>query len=111
MVRSLTLAGLSVKKSLEDSLLLSTTSLPSTSSLKRKRPEGDTGDGELDGDDEEGGIVGCSLFLPPAEARGALRPEHIQDAFSRMQGDWSHHRSAGMRNWRGGLVRTRVSLI
>ncbi|KAF9006718.1 transcription initiation factor IID, 18kD subunit-domain-containing protein [Cyathus striatus] len=38
-------------------------------------------------------------------------PEHIQDAFARMQGDWSHLRSAGMHNWRGGLVRTRVSLI
>ena len=114
MVRSLTLAGLSVKKSLEDSLILSTTSLPSSSSpLKRKRAEADTGDAERDGDggDDEAGFVGCSLFLPPPEARGALRPEHIQDAFARMQGDWAHHRSAGMRNWRGGLVRTRVSLI
>ena len=53
----------------------------------------------------------CSLFLPPPEARTALRPEHIQDAFARMQGDWAQRRSAGMRNWRGGLIRTTVSLI
>jgi transcription initiation protein SPT3 len=110
MVRSLTLAGLSVKKSLEDSLL--TSSVRSSAFMKRKRADDDTGDAERDADgDDEGGMVGSSLFLPPPEARGALRPEHIQDAFSRMQGDWSHHRSAGMRNWRGGLIRTRVSLI
>jgi transcription initiation protein SPT3 len=112
MVRSLTLAALSVKKSLEDSMLLSTSSLPSSSPLKRKRADGDTGDAERDEDgDDDTGVVGCSLFLPPPEARGALRPEHIQDAFARMQGDWSRRRSAGMRNWRGGLIRTRVTLI
>jgi transcription initiation protein SPT3 len=112
MVRSLTLAGLSVKKSLEDSLLLSTSPRLTNTSLKRKRADGDTGDAERDaGGDEDGGVIGCSLFLSPPEARGALRPEHIQDAFARMQGDWAHHRSAGMRNWRGGLIRTRVSLI
>ncbi|KAG1815775.1 transcription initiation factor IID, 18kD subunit-domain-containing protein [Suillus subaureus] len=61
--------------------------------------------------EEETPLPTSSLFLPPPEARTALRSEHIQDAFARMQGDWSHHRSAGMRNWRGGLVRTRVSLI
>ncbi|KAJ3715441.1 hypothetical protein C8R42DRAFT_725798 [Lentinula raphanica] len=42
------------------------------------------------------------LFLLPPEARTALRPEHIQDALARMQGDWSHQRSAGMWNWHGG---------
>jgi transcription initiation protein SPT3 len=51
------------------------------------------------------------LFVQPPEARTPLQPSHIQDAFARMQGDWSQSRSAGMRNWRGGLVRTSVSLI
>ncbi|EDR12226.1 uncharacterized protein LACBIDRAFT_246295 [Laccaria bicolor S238N-H82] len=93
MVRSLTLAGLTVKKSLEESVLRDDYTSPSQG--KRKA---------------NGGVVN-TLFLPPPEARTALRPEHIQDAFSRMQGDWAHRRSAGMHNWRGGLVRTRVSLI
>ncbi len=62
-------------------------------------------------DDPEYTLPVNSLFLPPAESRTSLQPEHIQDAFARMQGEWSHRRSAGVHNWRGGLVRTRVSLI
>lgn len=115
MVRSLTLAGLTVKKALEEAYLLDTS--PSTGSKRKapmnplldsnaKRRRADEAD---DGDDTP--LPVSSLFLAPPEARTSLRPEHIQDAFSRMQGDWSHHRSAGMTNWRGGLVRTRVSLI
>ncbi|KII94667.1 hypothetical protein PLICRDRAFT_148721 [Plicaturopsis crispa FD-325 SS-3] len=112
MVRSLTLAGLTVKKSLEESYLRDDYASPSHGkrkagvgmdlSNKRRREESP---------EAEYTLPSCSLFLPPPEARTALRPEHIQDAFSRMQGDWAHHRSAGMRNWRGGLIRTRVSLI
>jgi transcription initiation protein SPT3 len=110
MVRSLTLAGLTVKKSLEESVL------GGEVLWKRKRVSGDMGERKrgVSGEDEDDGdyaLPVSSLFLPPQEARTALRPEHIQDAFARMQGDWSHHRSAGMRNWRGGLVRTRVTLI
>ncbi|EGO02212.1 hypothetical protein SERLA73DRAFT_86475 [Serpula lacrymans var. lacrymans S7.3] len=114
MVRSLTLAGLDVKKSLEESYLREDYTSPvlgkrkvnsalDAGANKRRR------DDSPDRDDTP--LPVSSLFLPPPEARTALRPEHIQDAFSRMQGDWSHHRSAGMRNWRGGLVRTRVNLI
>ncbi|KAG8218893.1 TFIID-18kDa-domain-containing protein [Butyriboletus roseoflavus] len=122
MVRSLTLAGLDVKKSLEESYLRDDYTPSSSSPLlgKRKaasmgmdggkRARRDGGDDE-DDDAEDAPLPTSSLFLPPPEARTALRPEHIQDAFARMQGDWAHHRSAGMRNWRGGLVRTRVSLI
>ncbi|KAK0243246.1 TFIID domain-containing protein [Armillaria nabsnona] len=109
MVRSLTLAGLSVKKSLEEASLLDEYTSPvmgkrTTTSLggsaeKRRRER------------DEYTLPVNSLFLPPLEARIAIQPEHIQDAFSRMQGDWSHHRAAGMHNWRGGLVRTRVTLI
>jgi transcription initiation protein SPT3 len=118
MVRSLTLAGLTVKKSLEESVLAGGGS-PMMGKRKRgidavdsrKRGVGHGGAGDDEEDDSEYALPVCGLFLPPPEARTALRPEHIQDAFSRMQGDWSHHRSAGMTNWRGGLVRTRVSLI
>jgi transcription initiation protein SPT3 len=115
MVRSLTLAGLQVKRSLEDASLAEQGSPGGW--LKRKATS--TGDGgphkrrreDNDGDREELTLPTCALFAAPPEARTSLQPEHIQDAFARMQGDWSHHRSAGMRNWRGGLVRTRVSLI
>ena len=114
MVRSLTIAGLEVKKSLEESYLrenhaltpvlgkrkLASGAIESTNKRRRE-----------DDDDAEYTLPVCSLFLPPPEARTPLQPEHIQDAFSRMQNDWSHHRSAGMTNWRGGLIRTRVSLI
>jgi transcription initiation protein SPT3 len=117
MVRSLTLAGLTVKKALEESYLLELTG-GGSATTKRKAPitplldssaKRRRADDEDDGDDAP--LPVSSLFLAPPEARTSLRPEHIQDAFSRMQGDWSHHRSAGMTNWRGGLVRTRVSLI
>jgi transcription initiation protein SPT3 len=113
MVRSLTIAGLTVKKSLEEALLADDHSSPrlgkrkATSDLlgnaKRRREETPERD--------EYTLPTCSLFAPPPEARTALQPDHIQAAFARMQGDWSHHRSAGMTNWRGGLVRTRISLI
>ncbi|KIK82419.1 hypothetical protein PAXRUDRAFT_832217 [Paxillus rubicundulus Ve08.2h10] len=121
MVRSLTLAGLDVKKALEESYLRDDYSPSSTSPLLSKRKVASKGmdvnkrarrDGnEEDEDADDAPLPTSSLFLPPPEARTALRPEHIQDAFARMQGDWAHHRSAGMRNWRGGLIRTRVSLI
>jgi transcription initiation protein SPT3 len=120
MVRSLTLAGLTVKKSLEDSDARHGDAYASPSLGKRKALGVAGGgaekrrreDGELGGGAEEAPTLPVNtLFLPPPEARTALRPEHIQDAFSRMQAEWAHLRSAGSRNWRGGLVRTRVSLI
>jgi len=115
MVRSLTLGGLSIKRSLEDIYDLqdlaanairkrrnsTSASAVSDSPAKRRRP---------DSPDPDQPPV-STLFLPPPEARTALRPEHIQDAFARSQRDWSHHRAAGLRNFRGGLVRTNVSLI
>ncbi|KAJ8087097.1 Transcription initiation protein spt3 [Marasmius tenuissimus] len=113
MVRSLTLAGLEVKKSLEESSMREEYASP----IMGKRKANSLGGGpekrrrEESPDRDDYTLPVNSLFLPPPEARTALRPEHIQDAFSRMQGDWSHRRSAGMHNWRGGLVRTRVSLI
>lgn len=114
MVRALTIGGLEVKKSLEESYLLED---HSASPVLGKRKAG----GGLDASNkrrredsperDDYTLPVCSLFLAPPESRTPLRPEHIQDAFARMQFDWAHHRSAGMHNWRGGLVRTRVSLI
>ncbi|EAU84209.1 spt3 [Coprinopsis cinerea okayama7 len=116
MVRSLTIAGLAVKKSLEESILRDDYTTPKNGKRKaggatllggpaekRRREE--------EGEEEEYTLPVNTLFLPPPEARTALRPEHIQDAFTRMQTEWSHRRNAGMHNWRGGLVRTRISLI
>jgi len=114
MVRSLTVAGLAVKKSLEESFLRDDYTVTALGKRKANGASGPTEKRRREGtpdDDAEYTLPVNSLFLPPAEARTALRPEHIQDAFARMQGEWSHHRSAGMTNWRGGLVRTRVSLI
>ena len=117
MVRSLTLAGLEVKKSLEDSYLREDYAGSSPMLGKRKNMSTLGGDAkrmrreESPEHEEPAPLPVCSLFLPPPEARTPLRPEHIQDAFARMQTDWSQRRSAGMRNWRGGLIRTTVSLI
>lgn len=115
MVRSLTLAGLAVKSSLEDASTLADHSSPrlgkrkamssvvDTLGSKRRREESPERDDYT--------LPTCSLFSAAPEARTSLQPDHIQDAFSRMQDNWAHHRSAGMANWRGGLIRTRVSLI
>ncbi|THH27638.1 hypothetical protein EUX98_g6547 [Antrodiella citrinella] len=117
MVRSLTLAGLEVKKSLEEFYLREDMRVISSPVLgKRKNTSLIGGDAKRlrrdESDDvDDSPLPACSLFLPTSEERTSLRPEHIQDAFSRMQGDWAQRRSAGMRNWRGGLVRTTVSLI
>ncbi|OBZ70068.1 SAGA complex subunit spt3 [Grifola frondosa] len=118
MVRSLTIAGLEVKKSLEESYLREDIHVVSSPVLgKRKAGLGLGGDAkrmrreDSPDHDVDQPLPVCSLFLPPPESRTSLRPEHIQDAFSRMQGDWAQRRSAGMRNFRGGLIRTTVSLI
>jgi transcription initiation protein SPT3 len=117
MVRSLTIAGLEVKKSLEESYLrqdIYTNNSPVPG--KRKHAGGLGRDAkrmrrEESEEVEDSPLPVSSLFVAPPEARTSLRPEHIQDAFTRMQGDWAQRRSAGMRNWRGGLIRTTVTLI
>jgi len=115
MVRSLTIAGLEVKKSLEESYLHDDYTSSPVSGKRKLGMSGDSANKRRREDSPESeqpsALPACSLFLPPPEARTPLRPEHIQDAFARMQGDWSQRRTAGMRNWRGGLVRTGVSLI
>ena len=120
MVRALTIAGLEVKKSLEDSYLRDTHAPAHASPLLGKRKahaHGLGGDAkrlrrdESPEHDADAPLPVCGLFLPPPVERSALNPEHIQDAFARMQGDWAQRRSAGMRNWRGGLIRTSVTLI
>jgi len=115
MVRSLTIAGLEVKKSLEESYLHEDYTSSPISGKRKLGMSGDSANKRRREDspdcEQPSALPTCSLFLPPPEARTPLRPEHIQDAFARMQGDWSQRRTAGMRNWRGGLVRTGVSLI
>ena len=111
MVRALTTGGLNIKRSLEElshyeditSAALGKRKAFSQSDTPNKRRRSTSPDVDQS--------VFSSLFLPPPEARTALRPEHIQDAFARMQRDSSHFRTGGLRNYRGGLVRTSVSLI
>lgn len=109
MVRALTIGGLNVKRALESRSGDSTVSLgkrKGTSAMEgpiNKKARADSPDLFSD--------PVSTLFLPPPEARTALRAEHIQDSFSRMQRDWAHNRSSGMRNWRGGLIRTGIALI
>jgi transcription initiation protein SPT3 len=52
----------------------------------------------------------CTLFLPPAEPRTALRPDHIRAAFSRMQRR-GRQKSKMMSSFRGGFSRNEVVLI
>ncbi|OAD71799.1 hypothetical protein PHYBLDRAFT_134705 [Phycomyces blakesleeanus NRRL 1555(-)] len=49
---------------------------------------------------------GIGLFLQPSSEPTPLQPEHIHEAFRRMQ-----QTIQPMRNFRGGLARTRLSLI
>lgn len=124
MVRSLCVGGLEVKRAYEESASNhhvqprhSHTQSPTKRKInddaggaqKKRRRASD----EDEGDEPWGGnpTPVSSLFLPPPQARTPLQPHHIMDAFGRMQTDASHARSSGMKNWRGGLVRTRISLI
>ncbi|KAG8696170.1 Transcription initiation protein spt3 [Ceratobasidium sp. 395] len=108
MVRALCVGGLTVKRALEESY-----QAVEISGAKRKAPSSDSGaespaKRRRSLSPESGGawgsVPGSSLFLPPPEARRALRPAHIQEAFAKMQRDWAHQRGSGMRNWRGGLT-------
>ncbi|KAG8949246.1 Transcription initiation protein spt3 [Tulasnella sp. 424] len=124
MVRSLCVGGLEVKRAYEESSLnhhVQPRHSHNQSPTKRKIND-DAGGAQKkrrrasdeDEDDEPWGgnpTPVSSLFLPPPQARTPLQPHHIMDAFGRMQTDASHARSSGMKNWRGGLVRTRISLI
>ncbi|KAF8310056.1 transcription initiation factor IID, 18kD subunit-domain-containing protein [Cantharellus anzutake] len=122
IVRALTLGALEVKRSLEDAAYTNkrkapvqgptSGASPSMRASKRLRADGT----ELEDNMNEAPWGGAptptsSLFLAPPEARTPLTPQHIQDAFTRMQRDQSQIKRAGMRNWRGGLVRTRIGLI
>ncbi|KAJ2510628.1 Transcription initiation protein spt3 [Coemansia sp. RSA 2049] len=50
--------------------------------------------------------AGISLFLGPPTARAPLQVQHVQEAFRRLQ-----RAPQPIRNFKGGLTRTRVSLI
>lgn len=52
----------------------------------------------------------CTLFLPPAEPRTALRPDHIRAAFSAMQRR-GRQKSRMMNNFRAGNIKSDIVLI
>lgn len=90
MVSTLTETALRVKRDLDKDQIIHNKSL--------NRPKGNFGD-EVENRD-------VYLFsLPPSE-QTALRPSHIHEAFRRLQ-----MLPQPAKNFRGGLVRTKVSLI
>jgi transcription initiation protein SPT3 len=111
MVRTLTMGGLSIKRSLEEFSDLQDLTAAALGKRKNASASESPSKRRRSSSPDTDQPVMSSLFLPPPEARTALRPEHIQDAFARNQRDWAHHRSAGLRNFKGGLVRTGVNLI
>ncbi|KZP00132.1 TFIID-18kDa-domain-containing protein [Calocera viscosa TUFC12733] len=112
MVRSLCIGGLEIKRILEEAQVQTTRlkrklNVSDESPIKKARLNGEE-------DDEGPGLpptIQSSLFMRPPEARTPLRAAHIQEAFARMQRDATHLKGAGMTNWRGGLVRTKMTLI
>ena len=52
-----------------------------------------------------------SLFAPPPSARQALLPSHVLEAFAQIQRYTHSTRAGGMRNFRGGINRSRVALV
>ncbi|ORX48298.1 TFIID-18kDa-domain-containing protein [Hesseltinella vesiculosa] len=56
--------------------------------------------------DKDLGDEACGLFTLPTTDQSPLLPEHIHEAFRRLQ-----QAPQPLKNFRGGLVRTRISLI
>lgn len=76
---------------------------------KRKRAKEDIGgDGEEGGESDEEGAAGgkVGLFSLPSNEQTPLTSAHIHEAFRRLQ-----RMPQPIQNFRGGLVRTKVSLI
>ncbi|KAL1922357.1 uncharacterized protein VTP21DRAFT_9896 [Calcarisporiella thermophila] len=73
-----------------------------------KNMNGEEGEGNnaVGGDDEGGKSSYMNLFSPPPSEQTPLQPSHIHEAFRRLQ-----RSPQPLKNFRGGLVRTRVSLI
>ncbi|ORX69171.1 TFIID-18kDa-domain-containing protein [Linderina pennispora] len=95
MVSTMTETALKIKYSLDkaksDAQGVINNARRSDSGAKRQR----TGEGEK-----------VTLFAGPPTARAPLEAQHVQEAFRRMQ-----RSSQPIRNFKGGLTRTRVSLI
>ncbi|RUP47890.1 hypothetical protein BC936DRAFT_145202 [Jimgerdemannia flammicorona] len=77
---------------------------------KRKRAKEEVGvvEGEEGGESDEEGAAGgkVGLFSLPSNEQTPLTPAHIHEAFRRLQ-----RMPQPIKNFRGGLVRTKVSLI
>lgn len=124
-MRALTIGALEVKRQFEEAALAGVTAAltgsPDANNKRKLLPSSSDASsptskrlrGEEDSDALWGGapMPASTLFLSPPEARTPLQPQHIQDAFAQMQRQASHTKGAGLRNWQGGLKRTRISLI
>ncbi|KAJ1836515.1 Transcription initiation protein spt3, partial [Coemansia sp. RSA 2708] len=88
MVSKITEMGLHIKRDLEKAA----SDAPAVHDDRRRRAAGDK--------------ASISLFSGPPTARTPLQVQHVQEAFRRMQ-----RAPQPIRNFKGGLTRTRVSLI
>ncbi|KAG9089522.1 Transcription initiation protein spt3 [Ceratobasidium sp. 370] len=109
MVRALSMGRLAVKCTLEESyqaveITGAKCKAPSSSNPGVEPPVKQRWSLSPESGGTWGSILGSLLCLPPPEARRALWPAHIQEAFAKMQQDRAHQHGSGMRNWRGGLV-------
>lgn len=99
IVRVLCTDALEVKQNADANNFLAGGMVRDEPDNKRRRMEYDSSDAPV-----------CTLFLPPAEPRTALRPDHIRAAFSRMQRR-GRQKAKMMNNFRGGSNRNEVVLI
>lgn len=79
---------------------------PSTATIVSENRKHTTGVGT-----GSGSHYPISLFAPPPSARQPLLPCHVLEAFAQIQRQQASSRVRGMRNFRGGLNRSRVALV
>lgn len=108
MVSKLTTTALQIKRDVKDNKRGSSKDDSVTVGSKRKRDDSDEkGNNDKNGRDQtttndtEGG-----LFSLQSSEETPLEPEHVLEAFRRLQ-----QTPVPLKNFRGGLVRTKVSLI
>ncbi|KAI9596616.1 transcription initiation factor IID, 18kD subunit-domain-containing protein [Syncephalis fuscata] len=110
MVRTITEAALAVKRA--ETAAAAASNLGNVDPLHKIANDGDGGDAatngdtnqEVDGSNSASGSGG--LFAPPDTRRTPIQPEHVIEGYRRLQ-------NTARPGWlfRGGLARTRVSLI
>lgn len=103
MVSTITETALKVKNDLERA----EASILGSSDTNESKKEGSAGHQQLQHHvSTSGGTSAVSLFAGPPTARTPIQIQHVQEAFRRLQ-----HTPQPIRNFKGGLSRSRMSLI